>query len=132
MATKSPNGLRSDLRESSFQEREAVGTLHAHALYYCHLVISLQEIVVLLLLREQRKVTKQRTKLQKCMPKSTHRGMNYLSTSTAVRGRHFVGPFLLCKRVRLLLSPGSRSMEELPASYNLFTCTSITVLPSIC
>ena len=39
MATKSPNGLRSDLRESSFQEREAVGTLHAHALYYCHLVI---------------------------------------------------------------------------------------------
>ena len=131
MATKSPNDLRSDRRESSFQEREAVGTLHAHALYYCHLVIGLQEIVVLLL-QEQRKVTKQRTKLQKCMPKSTHRGINYLSTSTAVRGRHFVGPFLLCKRVRLLLSPGSRSMEELPASYNLFTWTSITVLPSIC
>ena len=41
MATKSPNDLRSDRRESSFQEREAVGTLHAHAhaLYYCHLVI---------------------------------------------------------------------------------------------
>jgi len=39
VATKSPNDLRSDRRESSFQEREAVGTLHAHALYYCHLVI---------------------------------------------------------------------------------------------
>ena len=55
----------------------------------------------------------------------------HLSTSTAEQERHLEGPFLLWTRLTLLLFPGSRSSEDAPVLYILFTWTLMTHLPSL-